>query len=133
MKKNLMFLFSLGGLLFSGYLSYQKFVYDVCALNECPRFLGYPACYYGFAMYVALFISSLLYVFANKQTLHVVKTVAIMGLLFSGYFTVLEMPKLFSQGLSAYVMGLPSCAYGLMFYAVILACAVGMKSDQSAT
>ena len=124
MKKNLMFLFSLGGLLFSGYLSYQKFVYDVCALNECPRFLGYPACYYGFAMYVTLFVSSLLYVFANKQTLRVVQIVATMGILFSGYFTVLELPKLFGKGFTAYVMGLPSCAYGLMFYTAILICAL---------
>jgi len=130
MKKNLMFLFSLGGLLFSGYLSYQKFVHDVCALNECPRFLGYPACYYGFVMYVALFLASLLYVFANKQTLRVIQNVAVMGILFSGYFTVLELPKLFSQGLSAYVMGLPSCAYGLLFYTAILVCARALGQSE---
>lgn len=130
MKKNFLFLFSLGGLLFSGYLSYQKFVYDVCALNECPRFLGYPACYYGFFMYLTLFVGAFLHVFLQKQTLKVIQSVSALGILFSGYFTALETPTLFAKGLSAYVMGLPSCAYGLIFYVAIFSLSTMLKRSE---
>ncbi len=130
MNKNFLFLLSLGGLLFSGYLGGQKFFNNICALNECPYFLGYPACYYGFAMYLTLFISALLFVFFKKGTLRVIQIVSFMGILFSGYFTVLKLPKLLNQGLSAYVLGLPSCAYGLIFYVLIFTLSLRITQDK---
>jgi hypothetical protein len=52
----ILFFLALAGLLFSGYLSTVKFFSDTCAFNEsCPLFLGYPACFYGFAMYLIMF------------------------------------------------------------------------------
>jgi hypothetical protein len=45
------------GLLFSGYLSAVNLFSGTCAFNEtCPYFLGYPACWYGFAMYLIIFL-----------------------------------------------------------------------------
>jgi len=129
-NRNFIFLLSLGGLLFSGYLSGQKFFNNVCALNECPYFLGYPACYYGFAMFLTLFISSALLVFAQKHTLRIIQLVSAMGIMFSGYFTVLELPKLFGQGFAAYVLGLPSCAYGLLFYISIFTLSMSLSEKK---
>jgi uncharacterized membrane protein len=114
---------SFAGLLFSGYLSGIKFFSDTCAFGEsCPYFLGYPACYYGFVMYVLLFLTSIL-TLVGKFNEHIgaklVLSVASLGVLFAGYFTFRELPKLFSDGLTAYVLGLPTCALGLIFYILI--------------
>ena len=54
MKKTI-FILGLSGLVFAGYLSAIKLFNEKCAFNEaCPYFLGYPACYYGFVMYLAI-------------------------------------------------------------------------------
>lgn len=55
---------SLGGILFSAYLSVQE-LFGAAALS-CPApgapgtVLGYPACVYGLVMYLAVFIVALL-------------------------------------------------------------------------
>jgi len=114
---------SMAGLLFSGYLSAVKFFTMACALNEpCPRFLGYPACYFGFGMYIALTILAVLLInnaIRRRVGLASMIAVSFLGILFSGSFTLQELPKLFSQGLGAYALGLPTCAWGLVFYALI--------------
>lgn len=51
---------SVAGMLFSGYLSYTELVKDVCALGGCSTIGGVPTCVYGFAMYLLVFIISLL-------------------------------------------------------------------------
>ena len=54
-----MFSLGLAGILFSGYLSAIKFFSATCAFNEpCPYFLGYPACYFGFGMFLIIFASA---------------------------------------------------------------------------
>ena len=54
-RVRLLLALSIAGLLFSGYLSSYRFFSDTCAFNEpCPYFLGYPACYYGFAMFLIM-------------------------------------------------------------------------------
>ncbi|MEK7576242.1 MAG: hypothetical protein AAB482_00970 [Patescibacteria group bacterium] len=130
MKKTILAL-SLAGLAFSGYLSGVKFFSGTCALNEsCPYFLGYPACYYGFAMYLALTIFAGLYLQSRineKSALRALASISFMGILFAGYFTIGELPLLFSKGLSAYVLGLPICALGLIFYIAIFA--LSLKSQ----
>ena len=56
---------TLGGVLFSGYLSFYKLLTGNCALNEpCPFFLGYPACWYGFAMFFVIFDVEALFLYA---------------------------------------------------------------------
>lgn len=119
---------SLGGLCFSGYLSGIKFFTKTCAFNEsCPYFLGYPACYYGFAMYLALTILSILNLLGKFNSRSIIKSiisVSGLGIIFAGYFTFKEIPILFAKGLTAYVLGLPTCALGLIFYITIFVIAI---------
>lgn len=125
-EKNVVALFvlSVAGLLFSGYLSGVKFFTDTCAFNEgCPYFLGYPACYVGFALFLALtyvsfqVITSRMY---DRKGFKWMEVIGLLGVLFAGYFTLQEIPELFQSGLRAYVLGLPTCALGLIFYILIV-------------
>jgi len=123
MNKKIILSLGVGGLLFAGYLSALKFFTDTCAFGEsCPYFLGYPACYYGFFMYLLITIFAYLVVFEyinTKTGLKILGLISILGILFAGYFTILELPLLFSEGLGAYLLGLPTCALGLIFYILI--------------
>lgn len=123
---------SLGGVLFAGYLSSVKFFSETCAFGEsCPYFWGYPACYYGFVMYCALFLFSLGrevgYVGSTRAN-DAILGISGLGILFSGYFTVLELPLLFAEGLGAYMTGLPTCAMGLIMYIAIFAIALRFRT-----
>jgi uncharacterized membrane protein len=126
---------SIGGLIFSGYLSAIKFFTETCAFGEtCPYFLGYPACYYGFAMYLIITFFGGLHVahlYDGKKANQIVLSIACLGILFSGYFTFREFSSLFTKGLSAYVLGLPTCALGLVFYVAIAVTALRLKKDFS--
>lgn len=131
-----MFWLGVAGVLFSGYLSSVKFFTSVCALNEpCPLFLGYPACYFGFGMFLVIFISALLGLLKTmsaKAMSKVITTVSILGILFAGYFTIPEISKLFSDINTGYSLGLPTCAYGLVFYILIfIFCVWYLKTDQN--
>jgi uncharacterized membrane protein len=121
------------GLGFSGYLSSFKLFSDTCALGEsCPYFLGLPACYYGFVMYLFLTLFAYLLVFkrvSDKTGLKVISAISFIGILFAGYFTLGELPKLFALGLKAYVLGLPTCALGLVFYIIIFILATKSKNN----
>lgn len=127
------FLIGIGGLIFSGYLSAVKLFTETCAFNEsCPYFLGYPACYYGFVMYLVITIFAGLHVahtIDGKRANEVILWTSFLGILFAGYFTVLELPLLFSDGLSAYVLGLPTCALGLIFYLILTVLSLRLKKD----
>jgi uncharacterized membrane protein len=115
--------FSVAGLLFSGYLSGTKLMSGTCAFNEsCPFFLGYPACYFGFAMFLVLTIAAvaLLRSAGGSAWAHTTLViVSLLGVLFAGYFTLGELPILWTHGLSAYVLGLPTCTLGFVFYVLI--------------
>lgn len=62
---------SLAGLMFSGYLSYQELFAGT--VRPCPApgapgtVLGYPACIYGFFMYLAVAIVSALGLRAGRR------------------------------------------------------------------
>lgn len=123
----IIFFLTLGGFLFSGYLSFVKLFSNTCALNEpCPYFLGYPACWYGFGLFSILFISSVV-ARLNKKHTHLIHWIQIivsgMGILFAGYFTYPEVLALFA-GTSSYSLGLPTCAYGLVFYILVFVLAI---------
>lgn len=112
------------GTLFAGYLTFFKLFAKSCAFNEpCPYFLGYPACWYGLAMFGAMLIGTLfglsgkLAVDAAARTNAVISS---LGVLFSGYMTWTEVAS-WAVGAPKYGLGLPTCAYGLMFYAALLA------------
>ena len=118
----IIFFLTLGGFLFSGYLSLIKLLSNTCALNEpCPYFLNYPACWYGFGLFSILFICSIIIQF-NKKNTYLIYWIQIIvsgiGILFAGYFTWPEAVRLF-EGNSSYSLGLPTCAYGLIFYTLI--------------
>lgn len=132
MKKDikviLLFVFSFCGLLFASYIGGTKFFTDTCAFNEsCPYFLGYPACYYGFAMYLILSVLSYL-LLTNRWSFTVViqkiGVVSFLGILFAGYFTAKELPILFRDGIGAFALVLPTCALGLIFYVLIFVLAI---------
>ena len=63
MKRALQVILGIGivGLSFSGYLSYQE-LFATKAVQSCPNLgapgtvLGYPACIYGFFMYLAIVV-----------------------------------------------------------------------------
>lgn len=115
-----LFLLSLAGFLFSGYLSFVKLVSGSCALNEpCPYFLGYPACFYGFAMYLALLTLTTLALFTKSITpYHAIKSDTIIsgiGVAFSGGFVIQEIARSMIAG----TLGLSTCVYGFVFYVAI--------------
>jgi uncharacterized membrane protein len=114
------FILSLGGFIFSGYLSLVKLLSNTCALNEpCPYFFGYPACWYGFVIFSILLITSILSLNrpAFKTLLWVLFVISGIGVLFAGYFTLPEISRILSG--NHYSLGLPTCAYGLIFYILI--------------
>jgi hypothetical protein len=80
--------FSFAGFLFSGYLTAVKLFSGACAFNEtCPIVLGYPACWYGFALYVTLLTLSVLLAIrriAFGKGIVAVATVSFIGVLFAG-------------------------------------------------
>ncbi len=134
MKKHTSILIlSIAGLLFSGFLSAVKFFSNTCALGEtCPIFLGLPACYFGFAMYLALAILSVFFVTRKSVRIRTaLMAVAGLGIFFAGYFTGKELPKLFAEGIGSFVLGLPTCAWGLLFYVAIFILTVGTPSSSS--
>jgi len=128
-----LFILGILGSLFSGYLSAVKFFTENCAFNEgCPYFLGYPACYFGFLMFFTTMVSAGLHVFHivdGKKANEVVYAVSILGILFAGYYTFLELPVLFEEGIGAYILGLPTCALGLVFYIAVFSLAQRLKRD----
>lgn len=112
---------SILGTVFAGYLSATKLITDTCAFNEgCPYFLGYPACWYGFVLFLSLLILTLVAMFgkgASKNYIRAISVVSLIGIIFSGSFVLEEVTKWLSG--QNYVLLLPSCVYGLIFYIAI--------------
>lgn len=131
----LTFCLSLGGVLFSGYLSAYKIFTSTCALSEpCPYFLGYPACWYGFGLFMTIFITTSIAILTSEES----KRTAIINLIISGagiifalYFTIPEISKIISG--TNYKLLLPTCAYGLIFYMVVFVLSVfNIKTPKNA-
>ncbi len=43
------------------------------------------------------------------------------GILFSGYFSAIQLPALMKNGFAAYTFGVPTCMLGLVMYMIIFA------------
>lgn len=116
---------SLAGVLFAGYLSGVKLFSATCAFNEsCPIFLGYPACYFGFAMFLALFVMSCLGLARTVDARAAARANAIvsgLGILFAGTFVLDEIGLWMTGAAPRYELLLPTCAYGLIFYVAVFA------------
>ena len=121
------FVLSLLGVLFSGYLSSVKLLTDTCAFNEpCPYFFGYPSCWYGFGLFLLLFIFSVSGLFSAKKYLAGLNSfISFLGILFAGYFTIPEM-KNWMAGATEYGLGLPTCSYGLVFFVIIFVISISV-------
>lgn len=82
---------SVAGLTFASYLSGIKLFTSTCAFGEsCPYFLGYPACYYGFVLFLLLtaFSYSLSFgYFSRPIMVRAIRVTSALGILFAGYFT----------------------------------------------
>ena len=119
-----MLVLTLGGVLFSGYLSFYKLLTGNCALNEpCPFFLGHPACWYGFAMFVAMFLIALSARIRNRafrRPVMFTAAISLLGIIFSGSFVWSDV-QVWLASAQSYALILPSCVYGLIFYIVIFA------------
>jgi disulfide bond formation protein DsbB len=130
MKKTILGL-SIAGFLFASYMSGIKFFTQTCAFSEpCPLFLGYPACYFGLAMFALLVLLSAMLFFSKleeKKALLSILTISLAGILFAGYFSIKELPLLFSEGFGAYALGLPTCTLGLIFYILIFILSVNQS------
>lgn len=111
------------GMIFSGYLSAVKLFSGTCAFDKlCPYFLGYPACYFGFAMFMVIVIYILFdfWKVIEERTAEIFTLViSSLGILFAGYFTLKEIPTLLYKGFSTYFFGLPTCSLGLIFFTAI--------------
>jgi len=74
MKRSLQTILAIGlfGLAFSGYLSYQELFAAAPVVPACPAIgrpgtvLGYPACVYGFFMYLAVVAIAVLGLWRKK-------------------------------------------------------------------
>lgn len=129
--KILFLILSVMGVLFSGYMSSVKFFSTTCAFGEtCPYFLGFPACYVGFILFLALFVSSLIFLF-GKVRMKLIGCMffipSLIGVIFAGYYAIGELPLLFKQGLSSYMLGLPTCVLGALFFIIIFIASIFLK------
>jgi hypothetical protein len=82
-------------------------------------------------MYLALTIFSVFFVMRKSQgPRKAIITVSSLGILFAGYFTLQELPTLFAEGIGAFALGLPTCAWGLLFYIAIFILTIKTKVGQ---
>jgi hypothetical protein len=115
---------ALGGTAFSGYLSAMRLLTGSCAFNEsCPFFLGYPACWYGFAMFASMLSTGLFAYYGNlrvESAARIIGGISLLGTVFAGHFVWIEISSWLASGNSNYSLVLPTCVYGLVFYLAIL-------------
>jgi len=52
------FIASLIGVLFSGYLSYVELTSKICSLGGCTNLFGMPACVFGFVLFLVMLVIS---------------------------------------------------------------------------
>jgi hypothetical protein len=59
-------------------------------------------------------------------------TISLLGIFFAGYFTWVEVAAWFAGRATGYQLGLPTCAYGLVFYVTIFVLSVRRGKDVNA-
>ena len=121
---NYIIVVALAGALFSGWLTFSKLVLGNCPLREaCAYLLGLPTCVYGFVLFGTILVLALLLKMDAKkypQNMLWINRVALFGILFSGYYSVVELlfPSCPLQP-CIYSLILPSCVYGLVMYVLV--------------
>lgn len=129
----LVLLFSVVGALFSGYLTFSILFGDGCPLQEpCPLFLGWPACAFGFDLFILSLLAGVVLLFKRREkVIWFLIVVTLAGVLFSGYFSVLELVSPSCIGECVYELGLPSCVWGFFVFVIVFVAAVGLKRTRS--
>ena len=138
-KINQIILLSIGGVLFSGYLSAVKLFSHSCAIDTgCSYFLGYPTCYYGFAIFTLILLAALANKFCSwggqkmkTARLHALRTFAAIGIIFSTYFSAIEIWQMISKKMVYGALIMPTCFYGLIFYIWVFVLAMRIKNKSS--
>lgn len=113
-RKRVIIVLAVAGVLFSGYLSAQ-WTRGACS-GGCSILLGLPTCAYGFIMFSIILVGSLL---GTRKPIAntVARYTAVFGILFSLWFSARElMPPNDPFG---YWLILPNCVYGLVVYAAV--------------
>jgi len=122
---------TLAGVSFSGYLSAVKLFSGNCAFGEsCPIFMGQPACYYGFTVFFAMFIGTVVAYFMRVEETWPLKynlVLSVIGILFSGSFVFQEISLWIKYGFESTFFGLSTCTYGLLFYIAIFVFTMAAK------
>ncbi|MFA6608812.1 MAG: hypothetical protein WCT07_02800 [Candidatus Paceibacterota bacterium] len=118
----IVFILSFIGTLFALYMALHRLITKVCAFNEeCPYFLGYPACYFGLSMFIVMLMISSMSIWLGLEiitTKQILMGVSALGIIFAGSY-IEEDIRLWLVTGRKYALVLPSCTYGLIFYAVI--------------
>lgn len=120
--------FSLLGALLSGYLTYWNVFGPSCHVGPLSWLVscggpgkvlifGLPTCVYGFAMFVSVFVLSLVALLRKAPT-RVLKALVVIGIIGTLFSSVLIVYEIWILKLS--FSGLPACVYGLIFYVGIL-------------
>lgn len=125
------FFFAFLGLALSSYLSWYTLWGPGCASaavscsggNQPVLLFGLPSCVYGFPLFLAMVVLSILVSRSRLSVLRGVLGLAVVGTGFSGGLTVYE---LWFQGTETAT--LPACAYGFLFFlAALVFSAVGVR------
>ena len=117
----------IAGVLFAGYLTLNKLVWDVCSFGEtCPYLWGYPACLYGLILFATLFLSTLTLSFKEGDCLakDLFIYTSILGILYSGYFAYQDIFNPICGNNCVYQMGLPTCVYGFVVFTAVFVCMI---------
>lgn len=116
-------IFSVLGLLFSGYLSYYNVFIGGCSetIISCGGpdqvlIFGLPTCVLGFFMYMAVFWLSFAGLMAGnkRKFLKIIFCLGLFGTAFAGFLSFYEI-----YILDISFTGIPACVVGLVLYAVI--------------
>ncbi len=119
----LIFVFSICGIAFSGYLFIASLILGGHALHESAQtFLGVPAFYSGLLLFAGLITLSV-YAYQRRISLEhwlISTTVAsFIGILFALYLTFKEMPTFLKHGFTTYTFGVPTSFIDLVFFMLV--------------
>ncbi len=118
---SIVFYLAIAGTLFAGCLATVRLITKRCALNEsCPYVWGVPACFIGFALFLAVLVASAsgrLGFASAAFTSSVVFWISLAGALFTARLTVGELR---SELKSKRRIVLPTCAYGCVVFTLIV-------------
>ncbi len=116
---------AVGGILFSGYLTYFNLFGPGCdaAVISCSgggaavQIFGLPTCVYGLVMFSVIFLLALASIAkpTEERGYRALFAIAVFGFLFSGFLSLYELFIALPHPTS-----LPACVYGLAMYTVLV-------------